>query len=208
MPLSPPAEAAIFDFDGVVIDSLPPVETAINGALVEHGFEPRPRSDIARCIGPPTLSAFAWLTGEAEDSATVAAAVASYHERYANAYLQETRLVDGIARVLDELTLPRALATSKELKFVAPLLDRFGLRFDAVSAPELSEPKSQTVARALDALGGLDAVVVGDRFYDVDAARANGLRVIGVTWGTGDREELAGADVVIEETAQLASLLT
>src|SRR5207245_312322 len=105
-------------------------------------------------------------------------------------------LVEGIAGVLDALGVPRALATSKELRFVAPLLERFGLRFDAVSAPELSEPKSLTVARAVEALGGLEAVVVGDRFYDLDAARANGLRVIGVTWGMGEREELEGADVL------------
>ncbi len=41
MPLTPPADAAIFDFDGVIIDSLPAVETAINGALLAHGFTPR-----------------------------------------------------------------------------------------------------------------------------------------------------------------------
>jgi len=207
MPLTPPAEAVIFDFDGVIIDSLPAVETAINGALVEHGFEPRPRPEVARCIGPPTLTAFASLTGAAEDSATVAGTVATYHELYARVYLQQTLLVDGIAGVLERLTLPRALATSKELRFVAPLLERFGLRFDAVSAPELSEPKSQTVARALDALGGVDAVVVGDRFYDVDAARANSLRVIGVSWGIGEREELAGADFLVDRPEELAALL-
>ncbi len=122
-------------------------------------------------------------------------------------YLQQTLLVEGIAELLDGLKLPRALATSKELRFVAPLLDHFGLRFDAISAPELSEPKSLTVARALDALRAEDVVVVGDRFYDVDAARANGLRVIGVTWGIGDRAELQGADVIVDRPAQLGSLL-
>ena len=207
MPLSPPAEAVIFDFDGVVIDSLPAIETAINGALVEHGFQARSRAEIARCVGPPTPVAFAWLTGAAEDSDTVAAAVGTYHELYSRVYLEQTALVAGMSEVLDGLTVPRALATSKELRFVAPLLERFELRFDAVSAPELSEPKSRTVARALGALGNPDAVMVGDRFYDVDAARANGLRVIGVSWGIGDREELEGADLLVEETAELASLL-
>lgn len=207
MPLSPPAEAVIFDFDGVIIDSLSPVETAINGALAAHGFPRRAAAEIGRFIGPPTPSAFAELTGTAEDSATVAEAVATYHELFARVYLEQTVLVEGIADVLDGLSLPRALATSKELRFVAPLLEHFGLTFDAISAPELSEPKSQTVARALAALGTEQAVVVGDRFYDVDAARANGLRVIGVTWGIGDREELEGADLLVERPAELGALL-
>jgi phosphoglycolate phosphatase len=207
MPLTPPAEAAIFDFDGVIIDSLPAVETAINGALRAHGFPQRPAAELERFIGPPTLTAFAELTGAAEDSDTVAAAVATYHELYERVYLRRTLLVDGIAAVLSGLTAPKALATSKERRFVAPLLDRFGLRFDVVSAPELSEPKSQTVGRALSELGVRDAVVVGDRFYDVDAARASGLRAIGVTWGVGDRQELRGADLIVESPEELASLL-
>jgi phosphoglycolate phosphatase len=207
MSLRSPADGAIFDFDGVVIDSLPPVETAINGALREHGFAPRPAREIARFIGPPTLSAFAELTGAAEGSETVAAVVETYHERYEEVYLEQTMLVEGITAVLDGLHVPRALATSKELRFVAPLLGRFGLHFDAVSAPELSEPKSITVARAREALGARDPVMVGDRFYDIEAARANDLRVIAVTWGIGDREELDGADLIVDTPAQLSELL-
>jgi phosphoglycolate phosphatase len=52
-----------------------------------------------------------------------------------------------------------------------------------------------------------DAVVVGDRHYDVEAARACGLRAIGVTWGVGDRDELRGADIIVERPAELYALL-
>lgn len=207
MPLSPPADAVVFDFDGVIIDSLPAVETAINGALQAHGFPTRPAAEIARFIGPPTLVAFAELTGEAEDSRTVAECVASYHDLYEQVYLQRTLLVQGIREVLDGLSLPRALATSKELRFVAPLLDRFDLDFPVVSAPELSEPKSVTLARAQRALGDpAEAVLIGDRCYDIEAARACGMRVIGVTWGIGDRDELSPAEVIVERPAQLLEL--
>jgi phosphoglycolate phosphatase len=207
MPLTPRADAAIFDFDGVIIDSLPAVETAINGALLAHGFAPRRAAEVERFIGPPVLSAFAELTGAAEDSETVAACAASYHDLYGRVYLDQTRLVDGMAEVLHSLTLPLALATSKAREFVAPLLEHFGLEFAVVSAPALAEPKAETVARAQQALGARDAVVVGDRHYDLEAARACGLRVIGVTWGVGDRDELRGADVVIERPAELCALL-
>jgi len=209
MPLTPRADAAIFDFDGVIIDSVAPVETAINGTLRAHGFPPRTAAELERFIGPPTPTAFIELTGAAEGSETLAAYVATYHEQFARVYLAQTRLVDGIAEVLHSLTIPLALATAKERRFVAPLLERFGLEFAVVSAPDLAEPKSQTVARALRGLGSVhDAVVVGDRFYDIDAARASGLRVIGVTWGVGDRDELSGADVLVERPAELAELLS
>ncbi len=207
MPLTPPADAAIFDFDGVIIDSLAPVETAINGTLRAHGFPPRPPAELARFIGPPTPRAFVELTGAAEGSEALGAYVATYHEQFERVYLEQTRLVDGIAEVLRGLTIPLALATAKERQFVGPLLDRFGLEFDVVSAPELAEPKSQTVARALQSLGAHHAVVVGDRCYDIEAARACGLRVIAVTWGVGDRDELRDADVVLDSPAQLRALL-
>ena len=92
-------------------------------------------------------------------------------------------------------------------EFVAPLLEHFGIEFAVISAPELAEPKSLTVERARRALGARDPVVVGDRYYDVDAARACGLRVIGVTWGIGDRDELHDADWLVERPAELHALL-
>ena len=207
MPLRPPADAAIFDFDGVIIDSREPVETAINGALVAHGFARLSAAETARFIGPPALSAFAELTGDAEDSQIVAACVATYHDIFARVYLDQTRLIEGMPELLGSLTLPLALATSKVRQFVAPLLEQFGLEFAVVSAPELDEPKAQTVARAQRELGARNPVVIGDRFYDVDAARTCGLRAIGVTWGIGDREELRGADIIVERPAELHVLL-
>jgi phosphoglycolate phosphatase len=210
MPLTPPADAAIFDFDGVIIDSLAPVGTAINGTLRAHGFSPHPSPELARFIGPPTPTAFIELTGAAEGSQELAAYLATYHEEFERVYLEQTRLVDGIAEVLEGLTIPLALATAKELRFVAPLLERFGLEsaFAVLSAPQLSEPKAETVARAQRALGARDPVMIGDRIYDIDAARACGLRVIAVTWGIGDREELSGADALVERPAELRALLS
>ena len=212
MRLTPPADAAIFDFDGVIIDSLAPVELAINGTLRAHGFPARPATELARFIGPPTPTALIELTGAAEGSDALAAYVATYHDQFERVYLEQTRLIDGIVEVLDSLAIPLALATAKEHRFVAPLLERFGLEsmFAVVSAPQLSEPKAETVARAqraLGALGARDAVVIGDRIYDIEAAHACALRVIGVTWGVGDRDELRGADIVIERPAELGALL-
>ena len=212
--LTPAPDAVVFDFDGVIIDSRDAVRTAVNEALAAHGLPSRPGAEVDHVIGPPVLVAFAELTGEAESSALVAACAATYNERYARVYLQRTSLVDGIASVLGELTLPLALATAKPAEFVSPLLAALSLApyFEYVFAPERSAPderKTVTVANALRALRATEPIVVGDRSFDIEAAHANGIRAIGVTWGIGERSELeaAGADVVIERPAQLLSLL-
>jgi hypothetical protein len=45
--------------------------------------------------------------------------------------------------------------------------------------------------------------MIGDRHHDVRAARANGARAIGVLWGYGSAEELAGADARVRTPAEL-----
>jgi len=56
--------------------------------------------------------------------------------------------------------------------------------------------KAAIIARALTALAALGchaAAMVGDRSFDVEAARAHGLLAIGVTWGIGSAAELEQA---------------
>jgi phosphoglycolate phosphatase len=51
--------------------------------------------------------------------------------------------------------------------------------------------------------------MIGDRAHDIEGARTNGVRSIGVTWGYGSRAELeaAGADVVVDDVSELLSSL-
>jgi phosphoglycolate phosphatase len=71
----------------------------------------------------------------------------------------------------------------------------------------LREPKAVTLARALAEVAPhvptSRTAMVGDRHHDVDAGRACGTRTVGVTWGIGDAVELAAADVVVDEPAEL-----
>jgi phosphoglycolate phosphatase len=76
--------------------------------------------------------------------------------------------------------------------------------------PDSGLARKADLFRHLLAVEGLEAretVVVGDREHDVAAARDNGLRVVGCTWGYGSVEELAGADLLCDSPAELARLL-
>ena len=96
------------------------------------------------------------------------------------------------------------------------MLDHFGLapHFRAVYG---SEEPGQLDRKAIllhhilqvEGLAAAETVVVGDREHDAIAARANGLRLIAVTYGYGSREELraAGATDLADSAEQVGRLL-
>jgi phosphoglycolate phosphatase len=210
-------DVVLFDLDGVLADSRAAIAGCLNHALATGGFDTRPEPDLHRHIGPPLPLAFAELLGVPADSDAVAGCVARYRERYATASLTDTVVTPGIGAALARLGERRRLgvATSKPRAFAVPLLEALGLRdhFAVVVGPELSAPvedKTTTVGAALRALGARGGAMVGDRSFDMVAARAHGLLAVGVTWGIGGADELlaAGADVLVAEPAQLPAALS
>lgn len=210
------AAAVVFDLDGVLVDSFAPVTASINAALRDHGVAPRPLEELRRYIGPPTYSAFAELLRRPLGSREVAAAVATYRRHYGDVYLVQTQLFDGVAPMLERLAARAALAiaTSKSAEFAAPLLatlgiDRFFAAVAAAAPLDTDDDKAAIVARALGQLGDVDAAMVGDRSFDMEAARAHGLRPVGVSWGIGSVAELeaAGAVAIADTPSELLALL-
>jgi phosphoglycolate phosphatase len=203
----------LFDLDGVLVDSRGPISSCINHALVAHGLPERDPADLYQYIGPPLLAAFADLVGEPVTSPAVARCAATYRERYAEASLTETEVTPGIADVLTALRRAGrrlGVATTKPRPFAEPLLEVLGMReyFAVVAGPELDasgEDKTTTVGAALRALGAEHGAMVGDRSFDMVAARAHGLRAVGVGWGIGSRAELeaAGAERIVGAPAEL-----
>ncbi|HEX4034617.1 MAG TPA: HAD hydrolase-like protein [Solirubrobacteraceae bacterium] len=208
----------VFDFDGVLADSLVPVTESIDAALGEHGFAQRGTEELRRFIGPPTYVAFSELLALPAHDPLVAEVVATYRRTYASVYLAQTSLYDGIAEMLEALAAgdePLALATSKSVTFAQPLLDALGIAgsFAAVAAAapnDAEDDKTAIVARALAQTRASGGTMVGDRRFDVEAALAHGLRPLGVGWGIGSEQELrdAGAETVAATPAELLALLS
>jgi phosphoglycolate phosphatase len=207
------SDVVLFDLDGVLVDSRAAIARCINHALREQGLPAQPAADLHRFIGPPLGVAFSELAGQPIDSPLTIALMQGYRDIYAAVSLSDTTVAPGVENAVASLARTHRLgvATSKPHAFAEPLLAALGLRkfFQTVSGPDLSahsEDKAATIRQALDALGTHEAVMVGDRSYDVLGARACSIPAIGVTWGIGGREELtsSGADRVIDTPSELA----
>ena len=63
--------------------------------------------------------------------------------------------------------------------------------------------KAMRIGQWARELGAQRVIVVGDRRTDIDHARAAGAYAVGVTFGMGSREELAGADALCDTAEQV-----
>lgn len=204
--------AVIFDLDGCLVDSRRVFLNSMRYALEKLEQPPRTDVQLLPFLGPPFVQGFSELLGVAQDDPLVAACIDGYRERYAKTMADETEVPEGIDAALSTLaeTNVLAVATSKPHHFAEPLLSSMALReyFEVIAGPELDhriETKAETIARALAQLGEVEAVMVGDRSFDVIGAHANGLPCIGVTWALADDAELraAGAEAIIAHPSEL-----
>ncbi|WP_229791168.1 HAD hydrolase-like protein [Zhihengliuella salsuginis] len=216
--------AVLFDLDGTLVDPRTAISGGIGAALAAHGLPVPADEQLDAMIGPPLAASLQSVPGMTDELLPLV--VEHYRVGYRAHGMSSSVVYPGIADLLRELGeagVLCAVATSKPEPLARELLDIQGLtsRFDAIcgSNPDESAPhegKAAIVAAALESLSeadagsrGLDAVMVGDRFYDVDGARANGIPCIGVSWGyagTGELEE-AGAAAVVDDAAGLARAL-
>jgi phosphoglycolate phosphatase len=207
----------LFDLDGTLIDS----EAGIVGTL-EHVFRQMKRSAPSRealraWIGPPLRHSFPLVLGENES--LVDEAIALYRDRFEAIGWSEHTIYDGVADVIDAAHARGdrlAIVTTKVVHQARRIVEHlpFGAHFAQVYGPQPGSRQSEKagmIAQALKDFGASceQATMIGDRHFDIDGARANGVRSIGVSWGFGSIDELrsAGADLIVDTPAELSRAL-
>ena len=180
----------LFDFDGTVADTGRAVMTSTRKTLAARGFSEAQMGDLRRMIGPPLWKSFHDFYGFSREESLVVAD--EYRAFFDELGPEEYPVFDGIPELLDGLAAQghrMAVATSRmEVKCI-DMVHELGLsQFEAVvgmNPPQGRETKADSVRDALAALGATadEAVMIGDRFNDVEGAHAMGVPCIGISSG-------------------------
>lgn len=198
-------DAAIFDLDGTLLDTLEDLGDAMNAALAAQGFPAHPYDAYRYFVGNGLRKmALRALPAEVqEDDAIVEACMAHFREVYGAGWQRKTRPYAGVPALLDGLTLrglPLGVLSNKPHEFtvqcVAALLPDW--RFAAVQGvADGVPPKPDTTgARVMAERLGVPPeriLYLGDTATDMETARGAGMYPVGALWGFRTAEELEAA---------------
>ncbi|NIP35550.1 MAG: HAD hydrolase-like protein [Thermoplasmata archaeon] len=157
--------------------------------------------EIEDLIGRPDVHYHTWLREHAGEHADIIVEAVSKKE--VSLVDQRGFLYPRAREMLEELRalgVRTALLTNAGRGYCMMVLETFNLRnlFDAVSWFEFGDgSKTERLRGIIEDLGGGPAIMVGDRFYDFEAAAEVGCTSIGVRHGFGN-DELDAADIVVK----------
>jgi len=203
----------LFDLDGTVVDTGAIILASMRHATATVLGRDYSDAQLLAAVGGPGLEA----QMHALDPDRVDELVQVY--RAHNEPLHDTiGLCAGMDVVLEELKdrgHRLGIVTAKRRRTVDLAFARVPVEhlFDVVVAgdeTEESKPHPAPLLLALQRLGASadEAAYVGDSPFDMQAAKAGGLRAIGVSWGRiHGPEKLADADVVIHSAEELLDLV-
>jgi pyrophosphatase PpaX len=203
----------LFDFDGTIVDS---------GGIILASMRHATRTVLARDysdtelmanVGGPGLEA--QMVVFAPEQADELVRVYREHNEAIHDELESFHGMAGVLETLYDQGRRIGIVTAKRHKTVQLAFEHLPLAhyFDTIVAGDdtrMHKPHPDPLLLALERLAATadEAAYVGDSPYDMQAAKAAGVRAIGVTWGKiHDRAALRDADVIVDTTEELLAEL-
>ncbi len=207
--------AAILDVDGTLVDNNYQHALAWHYALRRVGIE-APVWLCHRTVGVGGDRYVAEVAGE-EEEATHGDAAREHESEIFGAMRDDARPLPGARRFVETLkehgnaVVLASSGSADDIEHFVEMLE-IGESIDALVTSDdvdASKPEPDLLDAAMEKLGRRDAVMVGDTFWDVAAAKRAGIPCIGLLSGGFGGEELrsAGAVEVYESVAELTEKL-
>ncbi|HEX37804.1 MAG TPA: HAD family hydrolase [Candidatus Cloacimonetes bacterium] len=213
-------DLVIFDMDGTLLKSENYAITAIQDAFKDlyknHGIKKELPSHqlILGKIGQPSMQSYLDLLDEEHKHLIdeLHTGIQDHEERALKAGLGE--LFEGAEETLDYLQQKGyriGLESNCSMRYFNNVKTAFDLEpyldISRCIGEEEGLSKISIISGFISKLRSKKAVVVGDRFYDVESGKANNCVTVGCLYGYGPKEELKNADYLIEDIRDLRDLL-
>ena len=221
----------IFDFDGTIGDSQSLIVKTLQDTMRARKLEVKSDEACAKTIGLRLDEAFVSLFGMSAEEGMECAA--TYREIFLDN--KKTMIVQPFPHVIETLReLHRrgyilGMASSRNHCSLDGYVKQMQLEdiFSSIVAGDDVEhvkPAPDMVFMALGEMKGMknpvtsaesgdvedmfdEVLVVGDMTFDVDMAHNAGCKACAVTYGNGTREQLASAEFIIDDFAELLGLV-
>ncbi len=208
----------IFDLDGTLIDSSEGIVDSFNYSLRKNGFKQAEPKKIISVIGISLNTMFNQVSGS-KDEKKIACLVQDYLAHYMDNGLSMTSLFPKTFETLKTLKDAGKImwvATNKPDYLALTAIKGLGIEqfFDEVSCNKLEHEKAiytkkEVINKLLKKHSPGKAVMIGDSYVDIKAAKELGLFAIAVTYGAGSKDQLLAEqpDLVIDDISELKYIL-
>lgn len=194
-------KAYLFDLDGTLTDSREGLFPAFRKGLETIGVTSVSDAQLQQFLGTPLPQMFRTMRADVEQH-DIDAGMAAFRAKYQKTGIKANKLYPGIIGLLKSIRQRNCkiwVVTSKPEQQATEVVRYLELNsyVEGVVGAGLAEidTKADLITRALSAgrIESDQAVMAGDRSYDVIGAIATGVLPIGVLWGYGGADELKAA---------------
>ncbi|KKU20425.1 MAG: HAD-superfamily hydrolase, subfamily IA, variant 3 [Candidatus Saccharibacteria bacterium GW2011_GWA2_46_10] len=214
MVVSSKIKAAVFDVDGMLLDTRELVFRTYEHTLTSHGYPAPPKDAVSAVIGMQVHESYLILVPEADVELIV-----ETHRTFQNENLHLVIPYEGLEKMLAKLHaagIKMAVFTSRGPGAREILKDAGVLRFfeTVITADDVVKHKPDPEG-LFEALKGLkvdaeNAAMLGDAPYDIQAGKVAEVGLtIGITHGFGTREDLEKTkpDFIVDSLAEIPAIL-
>lgn len=199
----------MFDYDGVIVDSLDVFTNAFLASCRACGYTGITTQEQFKALLDDNFYESLQQYGLSKKRIHEILGVGFTHE--VQQRIHEIRLFDGMTGILKSLAARHVLVvvTSNVSSVVQQLFDREKINcFEAILGAEVEKSKVKKIQKAMSKYHERPAFYVGDTRGDMIEGRQAGATTIAATWGWHDEDKLREADpnYVVHTPAELAYL--
>jgi len=196
----------IFDFDGTICDSIPPSVDVTNEICIEMGYKKTSIKELKK-LGIKGL-----IKSRKIPLYKIPKIMSIYRQKIVTIY-EHAQPFNEIGHVLKELSGKHTLGilTSNKTEIVQKFLDRYNLKyFDFIYSEKALFGKDKKLKKIFSKYKFKkdETYYIGDETRDIEAAKRQELKTIGVTWGIESRQLLkkSNPDIIISKPEVLLEM--